>query len=261
MNQSRELEKLAKEFRKEDELIVEQDGRKFLATSLLAKESGYDQDHIGLLARQGKLKSVRTGKKWFVLPESLQEYKTRTEEQKRQNALKSVTNPRRPQAPSTVLSQTADRPGRVNFGTALKTVSKFALLGLFIFTAFSSIAAFAKNDGLRNNLKNLGEAILKSATEFADIITPSFKFTYENKELSFRFGEDKFLKFADLQDEFDFALRDFQTLSQELSASVYDQYLEPVLSPITSIISRLFGKDTDTAQFENQIKELEGELN
>ena len=111
MSLSLELEKLAKEFRKENELEIEEGGQRFFATSYLAKESGYDQDHIGLLIRQGKIKGVRSGKKWFALPESLQEYKDRVEEQKRQNALKSINVPRRPKAPSTVLSQTADRVG------------------------------------------------------------------------------------------------------------------------------------------------------
>ena len=46
----------------------------FLTLKEATKIYGYTQQHLGLLCRQGKLKSERIGKKWLVKPEWIDEY-------------------------------------------------------------------------------------------------------------------------------------------------------------------------------------------
>ncbi|MEK7537082.1 MAG: hypothetical protein AAB584_01415, partial [Patescibacteria group bacterium] len=140
-------------------------------------------------------------------------------------------------------------PGRVNLGAALKTASKFALLGIFVFVASSSIFAFAKNDDFKNSLKKIGQ-------ELTEIIIPSFKFTQNQKQITFTFGSEKFLDFKNLADELNLALYNFQSLSKNYSANLFDTYLSPLFDPLENILGRLFGKEKDTAELNKQIEEL-----
>lgn len=62
----------------------------FIATSILAKDFGYDPIHIARLARLGKVKSFKEGKKWFVERTSLEEYKTNAEANRRAVAFATI---------------------------------------------------------------------------------------------------------------------------------------------------------------------------
>ncbi|MBI2003482.1 MAG: helix-turn-helix domain-containing protein [Parcubacteria group bacterium] len=113
---------------------MEKEGKKFIAASLLAEEFGYDQNHIGLLARQGKIEAVKTGKRWFVTRESLSTYKFKIAQERKANALKSIKVPRKPIAPSTV-SQITDgnRAIRSYLSSGiLKLGLGYALVALFV---------------------------------------------------------------------------------------------------------------------------------
>lgn len=55
-----------------DELTVNK--TKYISSKRAAKESGYAQDYIGQLIRQGKLQAERVGRSWYVSEQSLKEF-------------------------------------------------------------------------------------------------------------------------------------------------------------------------------------------
>ncbi|MEK7659101.1 MAG: hypothetical protein AAB338_00370, partial [Patescibacteria group bacterium] len=234
---------------------------KYIPIGELAREFGYEIDHISRLCRQEKLDTLREPNgRWHATRESLAAYRAMTKQIKKQVAAKNL-GPRpkssRPAGlvPSSSLRISDKMPGRVNLGAALKTASKFALLGIFVFVVSSSLFAFAKNDDFKNSLKKIGQ-------ELVEIITPPLKFTRNQNQIIFTFGNKKFLNFENLADEFDLALYNFQSLSQNYLASLFNSYLSPFFDPIGSFLGRLFGekKETDTAELNKQIEELKKQL-
>ena len=88
----------ATDFRQEDILGLEMmsfGGKTYTATSILAEKLGYDGDHIARLARQGKVDSIKQGKRWYVVLESLEEYRRKAGENKRITASESIKAARR----------------------------------------------------------------------------------------------------------------------------------------------------------------------
>ena len=79
---------------------IEIEGKRYIATSVLAELTGYDSDHIGRLAREGKVENIKREKRWYVLKESLDNYKKQVEETRSILASQSNKVPRRPIAPS-----------------------------------------------------------------------------------------------------------------------------------------------------------------
>ena len=229
----------------------------FIPISELAEEFGYAIDHISRLCRQGKVDAIREQNgRWQATKTSLIAYQEDAKRVKKEIAAKNLV------APSSSL-RISDRippkkgewmPGRVNFSTAFKTGLKFTLLGIFVFLAASSIFASAKDENLKESLKKLSR-------ELTEVMVPRFKLAYDENQLTFAFGGKKFLNFESLKDEVDLVLYDFQTLSRLQSASIFDRYLSPILSPISNVLGRLFKSEIrDTAGFENQIKELRKQL-
>ncbi|MBX4211744.1 MAG: helix-turn-helix domain-containing protein, partial [Candidatus Yanofskybacteria bacterium] len=137
---------------------VQRSGRKFFSTALLAQEFGYDPDHIGRLARQGKVDSVRVEKRWYVSRLALAEYKREAEDLRRQRALesvrlasKSVQNSEvsfsvplrrlKVVAPSLALFHIAEqklRASRVYLSALPEHALRHTLLALFLFAIFTT---------------------------------------------------------------------------------------------------------------------------
>ncbi|HYU65048.1 MAG TPA: hypothetical protein VEK36_02175, partial [Candidatus Paceibacterota bacterium] len=131
---------------------VEVEGKRFIATSVLARNFGYDSDHIGRLARQGKVENIRIGKRWFVTRTSLQNHKREAYEQKRLSALQSIKVvrnvspevkelPRRPIiVPSLALFHVADRlrASRIYLSSSFKGGFNYILLALFVLAVLLS---------------------------------------------------------------------------------------------------------------------------
>ncbi|MDP2647690.1 MAG: hypothetical protein Q8P35_00380, partial [Candidatus Yanofskybacteria bacterium] len=128
---------------------VELEGKRFIATSVLAREFGYDSDHIGRLARQGKVENIRLGKRWFVTKVSLESHKRVAYEQKRLTALqtiKTVRNvpiavkadselPRRPiTVPSIALFHIADKTwaSKIYLSSSFRGGLNYIFLALFV---------------------------------------------------------------------------------------------------------------------------------
>lgn len=122
-------------------------GNTYIATSILAEKFGYDGDHIARLARQGKVESIKQGKRWYIARESLEEYRRKADENKRVAASESVKSARRaireaisrgPKiAPSLALFQIAEHV-RVSWVSLRPLFNnngfKLILLALFIFS-------------------------------------------------------------------------------------------------------------------------------
>ncbi|MDP3696995.1 MAG: hypothetical protein Q8R55_03075, partial [Candidatus Taylorbacteria bacterium] len=70
-------------------------GKTYIATSILSQKFGYDGDHIARLARQGKVESIKQGKRWYVVQGSLEEYRRKADENKRITASESIKSARR----------------------------------------------------------------------------------------------------------------------------------------------------------------------
>lgn len=60
-----------------------------------AKISGYTQDYLGYLVRQGEIKAVRSGRNWFTTEEQIKEYIFRKKIRSEELALKEFFSPRR----------------------------------------------------------------------------------------------------------------------------------------------------------------------
>ncbi len=63
------------------------DGVEYVPTTVLAKEVGYDSDHIALLSRRGKIQSLKQDDKWYATRDSLVSYKQEADEKRRILAL------------------------------------------------------------------------------------------------------------------------------------------------------------------------------
>ncbi|MEK7589302.1 MAG: hypothetical protein AAB479_01570 [Patescibacteria group bacterium] len=129
--------------------VREVGGETYAATSVLAQEFGYDADHIGRLARQGRVRSIREDKRWFVSRGSLEAYKKVTEIQRRVRAFESVQISkevpengllRKPiTVPSLALFHIAERirASRINLRPSPRGLG-LILLALFIFWSASA---------------------------------------------------------------------------------------------------------------------------
>lgn len=65
-----------------DELAIA--GKNYVSSKKAANSTGYAQDYIGQLARSGQIDAQRVGGLWYVLPESLEAYKARSDDFKPQ---------------------------------------------------------------------------------------------------------------------------------------------------------------------------------
>lgn len=63
------------------ELAVE--GKNFIPASDAGRSVGYTSDYIAKLARDGKLEATRIGRQWYVTLDSVLDFKSRTEEEKK----------------------------------------------------------------------------------------------------------------------------------------------------------------------------------
>lgn len=66
-----------------DHVIIQ--GQKYISSRRASESTGYTQDYIGQLARAGTISAKRLGGLWYVILESLTEYKTQTELYKKEN--------------------------------------------------------------------------------------------------------------------------------------------------------------------------------
>ncbi|MBI4117343.1 MAG: NYN domain-containing protein [Parcubacteria group bacterium] len=237
-----------------------QNKTEYIPISELAREFGYEIDHISRLCRQQKIEALRESNgRWHATRASLIAYQTATKQIKQQVASKNLgprpkSWPIREIAPSSSLRISDRMPGRVNFRTAFKTALKFALLGIFVFFASSSLFAFAKNGDFKNSLKKIGQ-------ELAEVMLPRFSLIQDQKQITFTFGNEKFFDFKNLVDELDLALYNFQSFSQNYRANLFDSYLSPILNPVSGFLGRLFKENkTDTAELDKQVEELKKQL-
>lgn len=65
-----------------DELTIA--GKSYVSSKKAASSTGYAQDYIGQLARSGQIDAQRVGGLWYIFLESLEAYKTRTDDFKPQ---------------------------------------------------------------------------------------------------------------------------------------------------------------------------------
>ncbi len=147
---------------------VEFNGKKYTSTTLLAQEVGYDLSHIGRLARQGKLESIRHGKKWMVHRASLLAYKKQVDEQRRVNGLKSFETEvakvsdlvRKPIVPSTALFHTAEIGSARIYPKSLKIGDlRYVLLTLFVLFTLASVALNHNLDKFPSQVASIGQSI------------------------------------------------------------------------------------------------------
>ncbi|TSC90310.1 MAG: TonB-dependent receptor, partial [Parcubacteria group bacterium Gr01-1014_2] len=272
------------EFKQLNNWEIEKDGKIYISASLLAVEFGYDRNHIGLLARQGKVRGLKINKRWFIERDSLEQHKAKIESARIPKDI--IPRRRINEAPSSALSQITEIalpkpekeqwPSRVNLWPVFKTGLRFALLGFFIFTVLSMTAALVQNDILKNSLKNLGKSFSDFGKELTQVSFPSIKFNYDNEKLLVEIDKKEFLKFGGLKNEISNVTDNFKGLSKNFgsltfkelnsySANLYNQFISPAVSPIQTLVSRFFGKKketdiTSTTNFEKQIQELKNQL-
>ena len=156
----------------EDVLELEINGKKYISISLLAKETGYEADHISRLARQGKVDGARQGKRWYVLRESIADYRKKAEEHKRtaalegikvlrKEAIESLLSRKPKTVPSLALFQIVEhiRASRVSLRPLLKNGFGLILLALFV---FSFSIGYIGNDVAKVNKENGTGSILST---------------------------------------------------------------------------------------------------
>ena len=64
--------------------------KEYTAVSVLAKDYGYERDHLGYLARGGKIDGLKIYKKWYVVRQSLADYREMIKEQNSARALERI---------------------------------------------------------------------------------------------------------------------------------------------------------------------------
>ncbi|TSC73842.1 MAG: hypothetical protein G01um101444_449 [Parcubacteria group bacterium Gr01-1014_44] len=175
------------------EIVLE--GKKFVATTILSEEFGYDRNHIALLARTGRVEGVRIAGNWLVSRESLEEYKKKAVIQKRLNGIKSTSSPfganqtaptlQSGQVPSTALFHTANRPinrtGRVYLKSFFKRGLRYALSVLFIFLLSFSLLAPEKYLDLRaSSLQKFSTAKDFISLDFPILLYQNYRYTKDN---------------------------------------------------------------------------------
>lgn len=69
--------------------------KNMISLNQAAKISGYTQDYLGYLVRQGEIKAVRSGRNWFTTEEQIKEYIFRKKIRSEELALKEFFSPRR----------------------------------------------------------------------------------------------------------------------------------------------------------------------
>lgn len=57
------------------EEVIEEGGRKYIASAVATRLTGYTQDYIGQLARSGVVEGKKVGRKWFIDRQSLLQHK------------------------------------------------------------------------------------------------------------------------------------------------------------------------------------------
>ncbi|MEK7579707.1 MAG: hypothetical protein AAB469_00760, partial [Patescibacteria group bacterium] len=248
-----------------EEKILISPSEEYLPINELAEEHGYAIDHISRLCRQGRIQAIRKENgRWFATRKSLIEYREKAAGVKKEVALNNLEGNQIRLAPSSSFEIADKKPRRVNLKSMnYKVGLRFALLGIFIFAMISSAIAFGKNDELRKNFNGLISDAANFGKELKNIFIPSFKVTYREKGITFQLSKS-FFNFSYLQNETDSFFYHFQSLSQNYYAAMLDQYISPILSPVSSIFSRFFGPKTARPEFvegfENQIQELKKQL-
>jgi len=69
--------------------------KKIISLSQAAKISGYTQDYLGYLIRQGEIKGVRKGRIWFTTEEEIKDYILKRKIRSQEFALKEFFSPTR----------------------------------------------------------------------------------------------------------------------------------------------------------------------